>query len=101
MLEAAQICAPFVTLQLIAFALNYGIVWYERTSPEVKRTLINRLNTNKCLISIGYTFLIMNLSMAIILNFDIPTLTCDLVTTVMYAMVHCYFTHASISIVLR
>lgn len=45
---AVAVAVPaYAAVSAACVALNVGIMWYERNIPEVKRTLINRLITNK------------------------------------------------------
>lgn len=90
-----------VSILAVGIALNLGIVWYERNLPENRRTLINRLTSNRSLISISLISAICPI-LALLCFFDrLPTPVCNVAALVGFSSIMMFFVNADITIVLR
>lgn len=101
MLGTAVACLALLAVQAVGYVLNYGIIWHEVNSPEVKRTLINRLNSNLSRFSIVYSFLSMNLAVAVSLGVGMPPSVCYAVGILRHSLMWCYVLTLVASLVLR
>lgn len=101
MFRTAATCLLSMAIQTAGNTMSLGIIWHEQNAPEVKRTLINRLISNNCAVSMVFNALVMNTSNVMILYGAMNVYVCDVVSALLQAVMLGYLLNANVIVVLR
>lgn len=89
------------TVQAVGNALSMGIIWYGKNLPEVQRTLIKRLESNNCVLSILFSTVGLTAVVFMEIFGGLNILLCDFLATHINVVLCCYFLNANVIITLR
>lgn len=90
-----------VAIQVAGDSLSYGIMWYEKNAPEVQRTLINRLISNNCGISILFNTCTLNFIIAMIFFRGLGPDVCDVFMFCLVLAVYWYLMNVNLATIVR
>ena len=101
MLFDALVILGSLSVQFLGVIMNAGIVWYGASLPEARRTLVNRLTSNQCMVCIAFDVVILNSVVVVRAMGRLPELVCDCMHMSFISLTVAYFLYADIMIVIR
>lgn len=100
-MAVAAICLSSAAVAVFGNALNLSIVWHGRTIPESRRTLVNRLIANHCLITSFVATLALAFNAARSFFGPVGDSFCDVYASVHWALLEMTIVNADLLIVFR